>query len=70
VGLGAIARDHEGRVLAMHCSTCKHIYNPMMAETLTAWKAVVLRVQLGVIYMEVEGDAKKVVQGINCASHC
>jgi hypothetical protein len=70
VGLGAIARDHEGRVLAMHGSICKHIYNPTTAETLAAWKAVVLSVQLGVIYLEVEGDANEVVQGINCASHC
>ena len=70
VGLGTIARDHEGRVLAMHCSTCKHIYNPTTAETLVSWKAVVLGVQLGVIYLEVEGDAKEVVNGLNCASHC
>jgi ribonuclease HI len=69
VGLGAIARNHEGRVLAMHGSICKHIYNPTMVETLAAWKAVVLGVQLGVTYLEVEGDAKEVVQGINCASH-
>ena len=70
VGLGAIARDFEGRVLAMHCSTCKHIYNPTTAETLATWKTMVLRVQLGVIFLEVEGDAKEVVQGINCASPC
>jgi hypothetical protein len=69
VGLGAIARDQEGRALAMHGSICKHIYNPTTAETLSAWKAVVLGVQLGVIYLEAEGDAKEVVQGINCASH-
>jgi hypothetical protein len=70
VGLNAIARDHGGRVLAMHCSTCNHIYNPTTAETLAAWKTVVLGVQLGVIYLEMEGDAKEVVQGLNCASHC
>ena len=70
IGLGAIARDHDGRVLAMQCSTCKHIYNPMTAKTLTAWKAVVLGVQMGVIYLELEGDAIKVVQGINCTRHC
>jgi hypothetical protein len=31
MGLGAIARDHEGRVLAMQCSTCNHIYNQTTA---------------------------------------
>ena len=70
VGLGVIARDHEGRVLAMQCSIYKHIYNPTMAETLAAWKAVVLGVQLGVICLELEGNAMEVVQGINCASYC
>jgi ribonuclease HI len=70
VGLGVIARDYEGRVLAMHGSFCKHIYNPTTAETLAAWKAVDLGVHLGVIFLEMEGDAKEVVQGINCASQC
>jgi hypothetical protein len=59
-GLGVIAMDHEGGTIAMQCSSFKHIYNPTTAETLAAWKAVVLRVQLGVIYMELEGDAKEV----------
>ena len=36
VGLGAIARDHEGRVLAMQCSTERHIDTPTKAETLAA----------------------------------
>ena len=58
VGLSVIARDHEGRTIAMQCSSFKHIYNPTTAETLAAWKAMVLGVQLRVIYMELEGDAK------------
>jgi hypothetical protein len=49
VGLGVITRDYEEWVLAMHCSTCKHIYNATTAEMLAAWKAVVLGVQLEVI---------------------
>jgi ribonuclease HI len=68
-GLGIIARDHEGRTIAMQCSSFKHISNPTTAKTLAARKAVVLGVQLGVIYMELEGDAKEVVQGINCANN-
>jgi hypothetical protein len=70
VGLDVIAWDHEGRALAMQCSTRKHINNPTTTETLAAWNAVVLGVQLGVIYLELEGDAMEVVQGINCVSHC
>jgi ribonuclease HI len=70
VGLGAIAQDHEGRVLAMQCSTGKHIDTPTKAEMLVAWNAVILGVQLGVTYLELEGDAMEVVQGINSTRHC
>ena len=40
-----------------------------LLQNFNTWKAVVLGVQLGVIYMELEGDAKVVVQGINCANN-
>jgi hypothetical protein len=42
----------------------------MTTKTLAAWNAVVLGVQLGVTYLELEGDAMEVVQGINSARHC
>ena len=70
VGLGMIAQDHKGHVLAMQSSTTKHISNPTTTETLVAWNTVVLGVQLSVIHLELEGDAMEVVQEINRASHC
>ena len=70
MGLGVIARDHEGRVLAMQCSTRRHIDTPTKAEMLAVWNAVILGVQLGVTYLELEGDAMEVVQGINSMRHC
>ena len=44
--------------------------HPTMAKTLAAWQAVVLRVQMGATYLELEGYAMEVVQGLNQANHC
>jgi hypothetical protein len=60
-GLGIVARDHEERVLAMTSSTCQHISHSTTAETLAAWHAMVLGIQLGATYLEMEGDAMEVV---------
>ena len=56
-------------MLAMTSSTRKHISHPTTAETLAGWHAVVLGVHLGATYLELEGDATKVVQGLNLADH-
>jgi hypothetical protein len=69
-GLGSIARDCEGRVVAMSSSIQQHITNPTTAETLAAWQAVVLGMQLGATYLELEGDALEVVQGLNQVDYC
>jgi hypothetical protein len=61
MGTGILARDHEGRVLAMTSSTRNQISHPTTVETLTAWQAVVLGVQLGATYLELEGDALEMV---------
>jgi ribonuclease HI len=68
MGLGKVARDYEGRVVAMSSST--HINHSTMVETLVAWQAMVLGVQLGATYLELEGDAMEMVQGLNQANHC
>jgi hypothetical protein len=68
--LGTLARDHEGRVLAMTSSIRNQISNPTTAETLAAWQAVVLGIQLGATYLELEGDALEVVQDLNLSGHC
>jgi hypothetical protein len=69
-GLGSIARDYEGRVVAMSSSIQQHITNPTTAETLAAWQVVVLGMQLGATYLELEGDALEVVQGLNQVDYC
>jgi ribonuclease HI len=70
MGMGILARDHEGRVLAMSSSIQNQISHPTTAETLAAWKAVVLGVQLGATYLELEGDALEVVQALNSSELC
>jgi hypothetical protein len=69
-GLGTIARDYEGRVVAMSNSIQQHNTHPTTTETLTAWQAVVLGMQLGATYLELEGDALEVVQGLNQVDYC
>ena len=65
MGVGTLARDHVGRVLAM-ASTIRHqVSHPTTAETLAAWHVVVLGIQLGATYLELEGDALEVVQELN-----
>ena len=67
-GLGTVAINYEGWVMAMSSSTHQHISHPTTAKTLAAWPAVVLGVQLGATYLELEGDALEVVQGLNQAN--
>ena len=69
MGMGVLARDREGRVLAMTSSTRNQISHPTTVETLAAWQAVVLGVQMGATYMELEGDALEVVQDLNVPYH-
>jgi hypothetical protein len=70
MGMGILARNHEGRVLAMSSSIQHQISHPTTAETLAAWKAVVLGVQLGATYLELEGDALEVVHALNSSELC
>jgi hypothetical protein len=69
MGTGILARDHEGRVLAMTSSTRNQISHPTTTETLVAWQAVVLGVQLGAMFLELEGNALEVVQDLNLPDH-
>jgi hypothetical protein len=70
VGLGTLARDHQGRVLVMTSSIRNQISHPTTAKTLTAWQAVVLGIQLGATDLELEGDALEVVHDLNLQEHC
>ena len=65
IGLGTLARDHEGRVLAMTSSIRQQVGQPTTAETLAAWQAVLFGIQLGATYLELEGNALEVVHDLN-----
>ena len=68
--MDTVARDHEGRVLAMTSSIHNQISHPTMAKTLAVWQAIVLGVQLGATYLELEDDALEVVQDLNLLELC
>ena len=67
VGMGAVVRNHEGRVLAMQCLTRPLISNPTTAKTIAAWQAMELGIHMGVANLELEGDAMEVVRALNAA---
>jgi hypothetical protein len=42
MGVGVIARDHEGKALAMFCVNKEGVQDPTMAEAVAVWEAVEL----------------------------
>ena len=65
MGVGTLVRDHEERVFAMASSIRHQVGHPTTAETLAAWQAIVLGIQLGATYLKLEGDTLEVVQEHN-----
>ena len=57
-------------MVAMSSSIRNQISNPTTAETLAAWQAVVLGIQVGATFLELEGDALEVVKELNLTGHC
>jgi hypothetical protein len=64
IGMGVVARDHEGRVIAMTCGPHLHISDPPMAEAMAAREAVQLGRFLGGRRFILEGDALEVVSAL------
>lgn len=65
IGMGIIARDHVGRVIAMACGSSQYICNSGMAEAMAAREAIELCNSLGVQNFILEGDASDVVNALN-----
>jgi hypothetical protein len=70
MGIGVIARDHEGNVLAMLCTKKEHISDPTMAEAVVAWRAVNLARRLDLQSIMLEGDALEIVQALQEDKGC
>ena len=65
MGLGAVIRDHQGRVWATKSITQLGFLNPLAAEFLAAIMAVQLCNEMGIRQVQLEGDAKGVVDAVN-----
>jgi ribonuclease HI len=64
VGLGAIIRDHQGRMWAAKSMTQKGSLDPIAAETIAATMAAKLCKEMGIRQVLLEGDAKEVVEAV------
>jgi exonuclease III len=64
IGMGAIVRDSEGKVLAMMCDTMILVQDPILAEALAARRAIELCLLLGIRKIILEGDSLQVVHAL------
>lgn len=64
MGIGVIARDYEGRVLATQCLTKPYVRDSGVAEAMALRAAVVLMEQLGITQAILAGDCLEVVQAV------
>jgi ribonuclease HI len=65
MGMGVVARDHEGEVVATLCAQIRYITDPTSAEALAAWKGVELINRMEWNRAILEGDAQEVVKAFN-----
>jgi ribonuclease HI len=65
MGLGIIARDHTGQVLAVLVASRMYITDPTTAEALAAWKMAEVCVTMGFQQVHMEGDSLEVVQALS-----
>jgi len=65
VGVGIIARDHRGKVLASTCSIQRYIADPATAKAWGARKGVDFGRFLGYSHVILEGDALEVILALH-----
>lgn len=61
MGVGIVARDSVGRVVATMCAFLPYIRDLTMAKAIGAWRAVEFRREMDFNSIELEGDAREVV---------
>jgi hypothetical protein len=64
MGVGVIARDYHGTILAVLVASRLFITDPTTVEALAAWKMAELCVKLGFNDELLEGDSLEVVQAL------
>jgi ribonuclease HI len=65
MGVGVIARDSTGQVLASMCTTMPFITDPTVAEAVAAWRAVQFCIEHDFQDIFLEGDALEIVQALH-----
>jgi ribonuclease HI len=70
VGMGAIARDQNGNVIAMVCGGRQYVTDPVMAEALALCEAVELSNRVAAQKLILEGDAATVIHAVNQVELC
>lgn len=64
MGVGVIARDADGAVVATLCAVVPHISDPAVAECVALWKAITLSIDLDLPRLHLEVDSQEIVQAL------
>jgi ribonuclease HI len=70
MGVGVVARNHNGDVVGAMCMTKPHIVDPTTAEAVGAWQTVEFCRQMGFSEIIIEGDSIEVVQALRRGDSC
>ena len=68
IGMGAIMRDSDGKVMATMCDTMILIQDPVLAKALAAIRAIKLCLSLGIRKIILEGDSLQVVHALQASN--
>jgi len=70
MGVGVIARDAEGFLLASMCATLPFITDPIVIEARAIWKTVIFYGDLRLQWVNIEGDALEILQALRKEESC
>jgi hypothetical protein len=70
MGIGIIAQDHTGLVLAAVCASRPYVTEPTTAEVVAAWKLADVCSSLGLTKVVLEGDFLEVVTALQTEGPC
>jgi hypothetical protein len=70
MGMGFLAQNSIGHVLASYCATKPYIVDPGIAEAISTWKMIEVVVSFGFQNVIFEGDSLKIVQALNNERSC
>jgi hypothetical protein len=63
--VGVVARNEGGNFVASLTASLPHVWDPLIADILTAWRAVDLGRELGYQRIVLEGDSMIIVKALN-----